>query len=87
MLSGWKQPVYEYAPLGNLRDYLLSKKEGPPYENVLTARSDNDNILYENVGLKGQRNSMTLRNLWGFALDAARALEFLHSCKVRHFTI
>lgn len=66
--------VVEYAPYGNLRDFLRQHRPSSGYEHVI----DNDQD-------KKDKETLTQKDLVSFAYQVARGMEYLASRRVRYF--
>lgn len=61
--------IVEYAPHGNLRDFLRNQRPSPGYEAI--------------VGQ--EKKALTQKDLVSFAYQVARGMEYLDSRRVRKF--
>ena len=75
LCTGLRQPVYEYAVQGNLKEHLIRIREDNVYEEV-----PDSPIEYEET--PATSSLCKDRLLLTIALDVARGLAYLHSRKV-----
>lgn len=67
--------IVEFAPSGNLRDFLRQHRPSSGYEPAIGANNENGN-------LQSSKSTLTQKNLVSFAYQVARGMEYLASRRV-----